>query len=214
MLFYVVFACCSFNFGHILAIPNPSFLINYYFKFVKPVHEIAVYDSNESGASHEILTILTKNDFTVQLNSTKSNNAPLGIYLHLNSLEMHDVLHRSTFNLSYFWLIQGNKSEMLDSIFQINIDSQITFAENSGELVDVFSFGRHLKRELIRNVIGTWTESSVNLSTKMGPLYRKNYRGNLQQTTLRQGVYVSTHFFLFSFFSAFFFHFFLLYFRF
>lgn len=181
-------AALSFSVLTPLIVGNELHLVNFYFKNVKPVKDIAVYACNENVT---LTKSLTKNGFKISVNSMPPPpTQPIGIYVDLNCSSL-ETLHKGIFNLSYFWLIRGRDSAVMDHVFQINIDSQITFADDSGKLFDIYSYGRHLRRDLVRIVIGTWSQAAVKVEKRFSLLYRRDYRGNLNGTALRQGVPVS-----------------------
>lgn len=124
---------------------------------------------------------------------TPDASVPWGVYLdvdcHLAILEQ--ASNWEYFNTSYFWLVKGPSIQILDNIFHIGLNAQLTFIEN-GTLIDVFSYGRHLEFNLTCKPFGYLDEKEGELKIfhEFPQLYRKNYRGNFHQLTLRQGVVV------------------------
>lgn len=199
-----------------LTLNNDLSLVFLYFTKIHPVTHLILITSNLDALPDLILNF-TRNSVFVEHIDAKDDietfeifhatNIPVGVFVDKddNSYGAKKFLEVASsekyFNSTYFWLIQGYDTETADealgNLFHIQINSQITFVEKIdakySRLIDIYSYGRHLRHELVMTVFAEWfNEMRELVITKEFPLmYRKEYRGDFKELVMRQAIVVS-----------------------
>lgn len=189
---------------HSITLSTEDNLIFKYFTEMKPVFHTIIFSCKHSlslQAAFNKENVYTQSfcyplirNITITDILIKDSVNPWGVYV--DSACYFSVLEQASnfeyFNTSYFWLIKGAEMSVLNPIFHIGINSQITFVDENFTLIDVFSYGRHLEYKLTFTEFARWNQNAIQVFHKFPQLYRKNYRGNFHQLTLRQTIVVRT----------------------
>uniref|UniRef100_A0A336MZS0 CSON010622 protein n=1 Tax=Culicoides sonorensis TaxID=179676 RepID=A0A336MZS0_CULSO len=183
-------------------------LIFQYFTEIHPVKHVLIF-STKSVDLYSLQNFMSNGISILQVKNNTSRfeeffhpvNTPVGVYVESG----HDILQWASnekyFNSSYFWLIEGNDLETAESVlgnlFHIQLNSQITFIEKFNSklwnLIDVYSYGRHLRYELVMNKFAEWNaiEEKMMIVKEFPLMYRKSYRGNFNGLVMRQGIVIA-----------------------
>jgi hypothetical protein len=186
-------------------------LVFQYFTEIHPVQHLILF-SNKHFELNSFQKFMSKGIFILQGHNNDTQfedffhpvNIPVGVYVESEHRVLEWASEQKYFNSSYFWLIEGSDHENLETVlgklFHIQLNSQITFVEkinsNQWNLIDVFSYGRHLRYELVMTPYAEWNsiDEKITITKEFPLMYRKNYRGDFQGLVMRQAIVVTFYY--------------------